>query len=425
MPRAHRDHGTAAFDQALDALRSDVIARCGFQIKTIKECEILRLEMQEYDPRFTLGMSTLRRFFKLLPSDNQFSITTLNALARFARKNGFEQYLHAAEARLVQLGSIHWELALTKRLAYPPPPPLADMLHEINREEYTQISGHYFDGLIHRLVEAYERGLSQHEISEILAHPRSRRIVMEMAPPLSWMNGFGSRMFEQFLEAAEREEERLFASRVLASHALFSGNHREARTLLDGTETRVSSEIHILPATRVLGLHWLLAALEGNEAEMAHRWERIEAGYRLKQQVAVPYNPYVEIHFCSLMTRWLLLAPIGEHMLARLEAHLACMQALKNRRDLHVAARAQLGLLNIGEAWTLFRCGQIPAARRAFAALNPDGHLPFEAAFGRLFYHVLGEHLDPEKPHHTERAEAEANRSGHSWLLQQLRLPRA
>lgn len=417
MPRAHKDHNTPEFSEALNALRVDVTTRCGFEIKSVKECRVLQRDMQQHDPRFLLGISTLRRFFDLLPSDNQFSITTLNTLARYARRKGFEYYTNLAAIRMVKSNRVNWDSVMEPRLAVKEVPELEELIDTMSQAPFAQMSGRFIGQLLERIIPAYEAGLSPELMKRIMGNARARQVIVELVPPLAWMSGCGTRMFEAFLAKAQREEERLYATGILAMHQLFLGNLPEARTLLEGVEASVSADVHILPATRVLGMQWLFSALAEDEPEAAKRWDRLQQGYRLKAHLTDGVTSDWEIHFCEKATRLIVIS--GQ--INPVEPHLAFLESLQQRPDLRIEAGYQLDLLNIGKAWLLWRLGRTNEARLVFDQLHPDGHYPYDRTFGRLFHHALGEHLHPNEPIHRERIEAEVNRSGYTWLIAQLR----
>ncbi len=419
MPRAHKDHKSPEFNEAIQALRVDVIARCGFEIKSIKECRVLQRDMQEHDPRFILGISTLRRFFNLLSSDNQFSITTLNTLARYARRKGFEYYSELASVRMVKSNRVNWDVALQTRFGTSPAPTLEELIELMEHAPFAQISGEFIEHLLARVIPAYEQGIDPVLMRRILGNPRARQVIVELVPPLAWMNGCGTPLFKGFLNGAEREEERLYATGVLAMHALFEGNIAEARTLLEGVEARISTDVHILPATRVLGMQWLFSAMSGNNEEAAKRWTRVQEGYRMKSELTIGITSDWEIYFCEMATRLIVLSGQTEPV----PHHLSFLLELQQRPDLRIESGYLLQLLNIGKAWLLWRLNRADESRAVFEQLNPDGHFPFDRTFGRLFHHTLGEHLFPDDPAHRERVETEVRSSGYRWLSEQLRRP--
>lgn len=418
MPRAHRNRNTTEFSAAVDALRIDVVAVCGFDIKATKECELLQQLMQQHDARFTLGISTLRRFFNLIPSDNRFSVTTLNSLSRFAGRPGFEYYTDLITDRLISANQVHWDVLATQHFPPPEPPGWSELMDRIDAAPFSQISGLFLQQFALRTVEAYHRGLTEDEVHRVFKSKRLRRLVMEILPPLSWIGGFGKDLFEQYLETASTEEERLYALGVLSMSALFTGDLVEARTLVDGVEARTSGLVHILPSTRILGLQWLFAALDDDDDRMDAIWSKMDEGYRIKAQHSSAHAPDREIHFCEMSARFLLLSRKAHH----LDKHLHCLRALRQRPVLQVEANHLLPMLDLHEVWILCRLQQTEEATQRFAKLNPKGQLPFDWAFGQIVYHALGEILEPHCcDHHRSEGDRLVAATGFTWLSQQLR----
>lgn len=418
MPRAHRHHNTPEFAAAVDALRLDVIATCGFDIKTTKECTVLQQMMRRHDARFTLGISTLRRFFKLLPTGNTFSISTLNTIARYTGKAGFQYYVDLIDDRLVSANRVHWDVLAVQHFGVSEQPGLDELMERVDATPFSQIGGLFLQQFAHRLIEAYQRGLTREEVHRVFASKRSKRLVMEILPPLSWLNHFGQGMFERYLDEASTEEERLYALGVLSMSALFRGDLVEARTLVVGVEARTTGMVHILPATRILGLQWLFAALDDDRERMDAIWPKIEEGYRMKAQHSTAYSPEWEIYFCDMSVRFLLLSRKPDH----LEAHLDCLRALRRRPVLQVESNHLFPLLDLHEAWILCRMGQLNEAQEHFARLHPLGQLPFDWAFGQIAYHALGENLAPDRAeHHRAEGDRIAAATGYTWLSAQLR----
>lgn len=415
MPRAHREHNAPAFQKAIDHLQLEVVARCGFEIASVKACKDLKAQMARVDPNSVIGLSTLRRFFALLPHNNHFSVTTLNALARFARRDGFGYYLHLANSQQDRAERINYEPALLVRLHPSPDRSIEALLDDAERAPFAQLGGLFMNQFYQGILNAFDQGLDPQFEQRILKSKRSRQLVMEITPPLSWMDPLGVSMYKRFLETATREEERVYARGVLAMHAFYGGDAASAKTWLEGIELPLSEEVHALPLTRVLMLNWCLANLNGDAAATKHWWEALsQARDQMKNR---DHALHGEIYSCEMAVRFIVLVPDRK----AISSELAVLRALKRRPDLRVEFGSLLATLDIGEAWLLLRLGQIQEARIQFKSLNPDGHFPFERTFGRLFYHTLGEHLEPTNESHTHMVEQVANTSGYHFLVERLR----
>ena len=76
-------------ETTLERLREDVCSFAGFDVTCTRDCEVLSDELRAFDGRFPVSVSTLRRFFGLIPTQSTFSKTTLNSLARYI---GYKSY---------------------------------------------------------------------------------------------------------------------------------------------------------------------------------------------------------------------------------------------------------------------------------------------------------------------------------------------
>ena len=73
-------------------LRADVENKLGFEVTCTRDCIILSQEMKRFDQRFTLSVSTLRRFFGIIKQNSPTSHSSLNALARYAGAPSYDKW---------------------------------------------------------------------------------------------------------------------------------------------------------------------------------------------------------------------------------------------------------------------------------------------------------------------------------------------
>ena len=52
--------------ETIQDLRRAVELKVGFDITSTRDCEVLSMEIERFDRRFSLSVSTLRRFFGLI-----------------------------------------------------------------------------------------------------------------------------------------------------------------------------------------------------------------------------------------------------------------------------------------------------------------------------------------------------------------------
>ena len=78
---------------SIQSLQNSVETKLGFEITCTRDCEVLAQEMIRFDRRFALSLSTLRRLFGLVKSNNPPSLTTLNSLARYTGASSYSQWV--------------------------------------------------------------------------------------------------------------------------------------------------------------------------------------------------------------------------------------------------------------------------------------------------------------------------------------------
>ena len=76
----------------LSLLAKHVCDVAGFAVTVNGDCDVLAKEIKSMDPRFSVSNTTLRRFFGLVPSKSQFTLATLNTLARYVGATSFESW---------------------------------------------------------------------------------------------------------------------------------------------------------------------------------------------------------------------------------------------------------------------------------------------------------------------------------------------
>ena len=60
------------------------------------------MELERFDRRFSLSVSTLRRFFGLIEQKNDYSLSTLNSLARFAGFSSFKNWEASRDNTIIE-----------------------------------------------------------------------------------------------------------------------------------------------------------------------------------------------------------------------------------------------------------------------------------------------------------------------------------
>jgi len=411
MPRAFRSTNHLHFGEAVAALRKDIVRRCGFEIQTVKECRILSSELEEFDRRFPLAVSTIRRFFGLIPNESEFSITTLNALARYADKPDFHFYLETVHADQFDVKTSAWDVAIPEvHIALPDS--LSTLVDLVESVPYARPK----TPLIARLAQGVEALYASEAAPELLwrrlnRSKRGRSLTIEGFPPLDALNGVGRAMLEDYLACASVERDRVFASTLLATGALYAGDLRTAGKVAARPPVDPDA-LHPVVLGRWMGLRLLL-----QESSLgAEAFEGACQAALAKVDVAGPNGEHTLVQPLSRLGVLCGCETLHAGLLDAVE-HLA------RRPELAVEAAPFLGALRLEWAWLLFCNGKAPAAWRLLSDLHADGFPFFERKTSELYLHTLAAAIAPkeaDRNHHAARGEAVAEALNYPWLQRRL-----
>jgi len=412
MPRAFRSTNQLHFGEALGALRRDIVRRCGFEIQTVKECRILSSELEEFDRRFPLAVSTIRRFFGLIPNESEFSITTLNALARYADKPDFHFYLETVHADHFDVKTSAWDVAIPEvHIALPNS--LNALVDLVESVPYARPK----PPLIARIAQGMEALYGADEAPErvwrsLNRSKRGRSLTIEGFPPLDSLNGVGRAMLEDYLACAATERDRVFASTLLATGALFAGDVRTAMKVAVRAPEDPDA-LHPVVMGRWMGVRLVLqeASMDPKSFEEAcsAALERVDAA-----------GPNGEHTLVQPLSRLGLLCGCESLHSGLLDA----VDQLAHRPELVVEAAPFLGALRLEWAWLLFCNGKAPAAWHLLSNLHAEGFPFFERKTSELYLHTLAAAIAPkeaDRNHHADRSEAVAEALNYPWLHQRLK----
>lgn len=411
MPRAFRSENQDRFNEAIAALRKDIVRRCGFEIQTVKECRILSSELEEFDRRFPLAVSTIRRFFGLIPSESEFSITTLNALARYADKPDFHFYLDTLRADQFDLKTQAWDASIQAGFIELPHS-IAELIDLIEAVPFARPRG----PLISRLASALESMYSDQEVPADLWHrlnrsSRGRSLTWEGFPPMDDLAGFGKPILTDYLACSQHIHDQAFASTLLAIGELFNGRLDVAKKWVAGTP-RDATDVHPIVKGRLLGLRLLLT----------------DPDVHLDSD-----HPLVESALKAISTS----GPSGEHTIVQPLCRLAilspcqvlhealeeCVNRMQRSSELRVEAAPFLGALRLEWAWLTFLNGEKNGAWEVLRDLAGSCFPFFERKTSELYLHSLAAAIAPkeqERNHHAEQARRTGSHLKYPWLQQRL-----
>ncbi|MAU75391.1 MAG: hypothetical protein CL831_00790 [Crocinitomicaceae bacterium] len=253
-------------------LRADVENKLGFEVTCTRDCIILSQELKRFDQRFSLSVSTLRRFFGIIKQNSPLSYTSLNALARYTGAPSYDKW-----------NNHHFHKAAETKKEN----------HEIFKPENTIKDFDTSPATITKTIQAIEQILNQfkHKGNFIISPQKLREInqltfyllrinayptetwkklnrtpkarIFSLAfPPMDFLHGVGKPYMEDYLATATSEEEKMFANSLIAAGSIYTGGNINAAVQGLKLIDRYDAALHPTPQARMLGLN-LLALKNG------------------------------------------------------------------------------------------------------------------------------------------------------------------
>jgi len=215
-------------------LANAVCMSAGIEVTCTRDCEVLSEELRSFDGRFPVSVSTLRRFFGLIPRKSNFSTTTLNTLARYigypsyrnwqatlASKNQVDKHNDASQppstpAQGPPKNSLPTPIRQDRALNdHPSQWSEEEAKKRIDRfidrfanPEHFHLTAQEFSRLKAAVFMIYERGSFDMKLwLRFIEHDHLLRFVVEQFPPLDFMNSFGKDMMASYLKVASTPSE--------------------------------------------------------------------------------------------------------------------------------------------------------------------------------------------------------------------------
>ncbi|MDA0946360.1 MAG: hypothetical protein O2791_04855 [Bacteroidetes bacterium] len=247
------------------ALSQELTKVSGFAVTCTRDCEVLSEELSAFDVRFPVSVSTLRRFFGLIPSKSQFSASTLNALSRYAGYASFRDFtVKRAQSRTPDLpppkntGASEHGMGIEQDLHQQ----VLAFIEKYNTPAKFQLNAQDFVALKHAVLMLYEAGSFDMGLwLQFKKHTHLKDFVLEQFPPLDFMSTFGETMMEDYLQTAKSMGQQMFGKGLIASGKVNTGVPWRIIFPLLAPIRPAMREIHPLIQSRNLGL-WLLALKE-------------------------------------------------------------------------------------------------------------------------------------------------------------------
>ena len=260
---------TPADLETISELSKSVELKLGFDITSTRDCEVLAMELERFDRRFSLSVSTLRRFFGLIPKKSEYSLSTLNSLARFTGFTSFKNW-EESRARSPVIEKIESQKITVKSDSQTVSDiieSLDDMIETLLRNPSLRLSAAQLKATRESAITLYKlNAMPEWLWKKINRHPLVR-LLFEYFPPLDYLNTFGSDLMRDYYETSNSLQEKMFSLGFLVITELYQAKEttKTLKTLPPVLE--LSQTIHPMPQARILGLN-LLAQSEGIETDV-------------------------------------------------------------------------------------------------------------------------------------------------------------
>ena len=373
-------------------------------ITCTKDCQVLSDQLRTFDNRYPVSVSTLRRFFGLVPNQGKFSKTTLNTLARFCGHMSFEGWVRqgkvsASSARTtspprasVRLRVLTHESAQSKS-DEAMKDDMRQFLNDHADPEYFRLNAKQFNAFRESWFELYRRGTFSMELwGEFKKLPHIHRFVVEQFTPLDFMNSFGSAMMEEYLAIADTQEQKLFGRGVIASGMVARGRPWSQIVPHLSPIRDLSPSIHPLVQARQLGIILLMhSETDAPKAETDRIRKLCLQG--LREGVRIwPKWSHQNCYFAFNLADWATLAK-------DLDILQACKENIERFRatqDMYSQDERIDAVIDLRMMWIGMMLGDFATAKRHFHGLEWTNFHSLETRALNLWYQAARAYFMPD-----------------------------
>ena len=395
-------------ETTLERLREDVCSFAGFDVTCTRDCEVLSDELRAFDGRFPVSVSTLRRFFGLIPTQSTFSNTTLNSLARYIGYKSYASWKDKSQSTEKKPPSTHES---TQNIHAPAHDGLtgkpADWSAKESEQRIRQFIKAYanpehfhlnpaqFDKLKDAMFAVYQRGTLDLDLwMKFNQHIHLKEFVTEQFPPLDFMNSFGQALLEEYMRTADSPLKRQFGQGVIASGKVARG--LEWSEILEDLPQiqEANPNMHPLVCGRNMGI-WLLALKESTGEEKRYEtYKTLVLDILERTDEIWPRWSNQACYLAFNLSDW---ATLG----GDLELVSACanrIEAFRTKQDWYHRSQDIEHVLDIRMTWHCLLLGDWHMARLLLVALPWDSFNSMESRTLSIWYHAAHLVLGIEEP---------------------------
>jgi hypothetical protein len=371
-------------------LKKGVELKLGFDITSTRDCEVLSMEIERFDRRFSLSVSTLRRFFGLIAQKNQYSLSTLNSLARFT---GFTSFRNWEETRdnsdnvskenslLYKVNPKSDSKSVDNTIAS-----LNDMVDTLIRNPSFRLSAAQLKGTKDAATMLFRlQAMPEWLWKKTNRHPIAR-LLIDSYPPLDYLTSFGVELMKDYFETSTSDQEKMFSKGLILLSELWKGEETTASLKDLPPVLKLSQDIHPMPQARLLGLN-LLALTEGvkSETNTSVNFRTLIYEGINNEDVIWPIDSVATCPFIIKIIEWVTLSndlPLCEEVIFG-------VQNYRTRQGFESRRYKIDNVLDLRLSWCFYLTGRELEARALLDSLSPDIFPQHEERTLLIWYHSL------------------------------------
>ena len=395
---------TTLSDNPLRSLAKQVGLAAGMEVTCTRDCEVLSEEFKAFDGRFPISVSTLRRFFGLIPSKSKFSKTTLNTLARYIGHPSYHAWEQhrlsvesgphsptvdtAADNKMVtegwspkelqefSPGAWNEELAKEKVRAF---------IQRHQNPKNFKLTTREFGRLKQVVFHFYRKGSFDMELwLEFIKHAHLMQFVIEQFPPLDFLNSFGRPMMDTYLRSAKTPHQLAFGRGVIAAGLVAKGSPWTDVFSWLPNQCEINPSIHPLAQARNLGIH-LLAATSGQKNAMESHEIRGVILHGLENDTTLwPRWANQNCYFAFNLAEWAVLS-WDKEIIAAVQQNI---DNFRQRQDWYNRDSTLDTLLDLRQVWNLIVLGQKAQAKELAETIAWSEFVTMETRTLSMWFHL-------------------------------------
>jgi hypothetical protein len=385
---------------SIQSLQNSVETKLGFEITCTRDCEVLAQEMIRFDRRFALSVSTLRRLFGLVKSNNPPSLTTLNSLARYTGASSYSQWVlnnsnqkssNETPEALSSTTTLTTNNTSTNQEAISDTiKSLDNLLGSFEKQENFQVSYQKVKEVRTLSLFLFRMQAFPERLWKRAHRNPEARLFVEAYPPYDYLSGFGRNMMKDYLATSKTVESTIFAHSLLAAGDIFEG---KVYSIAIGNLPylgKLDSTIHPKPQARVFGLN-LVAIRYGlqNKENLNQDFITIIKNGLENEATIWPKWSVFQCSFKMIISKWIILSDDLElihHLNRTLEEH-------RNTLLLDLRNKTDDTTLDLYRAWCLYLLGEKSTAKAILDQIEMVKFPAYEERTISMYYYSLTSRL--------------------------------